>query len=447
MRVTGRISMTHRRFGSLLLVSFVCVTLACSFAWLPLHAGSITTAKPEDVGLSSERLARIHEAVQRHIDAGSLAGAVTLVSRNGRIAHLEAHGLIDVEAKRPMPRDGVFRLASMSKPVTAVAVMMMLEEGKLRLNDPVSRFIPEFKSAKVAVARPGARGGAAPPAGPQAGRGGPPPEVDLGSATREITIRDLLTHGSGLMSGGLGNAAAGQAAARAPSDTLATYVPKLGAVPLDFQPGTLWRYSGLAGFDVLSRVVEVVSGKTFDQFLRERLFDPLGMKDTGFTLTAAIQPRLVPLYRRGPNGLERSPDQTGLSSATYFSGAGGLVSTAEDYAQLATMLVMGGELNGKRYLSPRTIELMASNHTGDLAGGQMGMSPRGIGFGLGVQVVEDPVAADRRVTKGAWGWAGAYGTNVHIEPAAGMVTIILMQTSTPALQRDFENAVAQAVIK
>lgn len=439
--------MNNRRLGSSLLVCLACMTLVCSFAWLPLHAGSITTAKPEDVGLSAERLGRIHEAVQRHIDAGSLAGAVTLVSRNGRIAHLEAHGLIDLEAKRPMPRDGVFRLASMSKPVTAVAVMMLLEEGKLRLNDPVSRFIPEFKSAKVAVARPGARGGAAPPAGPQAGRGGPPPEVDLVSATRDITIRDLLTHGSGLMSGGLGNAVAGQAAVRAPNDTLATYIPKLGVVPLDFQPGTLWRYSGLAGFDVLSRVVEVASGKTFDQFLRERLFDPLGMKDTGFTLTAAIQPRLVPLYRRGANGLERSPDQAGLSSATYFSGAGGLVSTAEDYAQLATMLVMGGELNGKRYLSPRTIELMASNHTGDLAGGQTGMSPRGIGFGLGVQVVEDPVAADRRVTKGAWGWAGAYGTNVHIEPAAGMVTIILMQTSTPALQRDFENAVAQAVIK
>jgi CubicO group peptidase (beta-lactamase class C family) len=271
--------------------------------------------------------------------------------------------------------------------------------------------------------------------------------VDLVSATRAITIRDLLTHGSGLMSGGLGNAVAGQAAVRAPNDTLATYIPRLGAVPLDFQPGTLWRYSGLAGFDVLSRVVEVASGKTFDQFLRERLFEPLGMTDTGFALTAAIQPRLVPLYRRGQNGLERSPDQSGLSSATYFSGAGGLVSTAEDYAQFATMLVLGGELNGKRYLSPRTIELMASNHVGDLAGGQLGMSPRGIGFGLGVQVVEDPVAADRRVTRGAWGWAGAYGTNVHIEPAAGMATIILMQTSTPALQRDFENAVAQAVIK
>ena len=428
----------------------VCVLLVCACAGLSLHgAGSVAMAKPEDVGLSSERLMRVHEAVQRHIDAGSLSGAVTLVARHGKIAHLDAHGLMDVESKKAMPKDGVFRLASMSKPITAVAVMMMVEEGKVRLNDPVSRFIPEFKSMKVAVPKPNSRGGGAAPAGPggPGGRGGPPPEVDLVSATREITIRDLLTHGSGLLSGGLGNATAGEAALRRPNDTLATYVPKLGSVALDFQPGTLWRYSGLAGFDVLSRVVEIASGKPFDQFLRERLFDPLGMKDTGFALTPAIQPRLVTLYRRGQNGLERLPDQNGLSSATYFSGAGGLVSTAEDYAQFGTMLVNGGELNGKRYLSPRTIELMTSNHTGDMAGGQMGMSPKGIGFGLGVQVVDDPVAADRRVSKGAWGWAGAYGTNVHIEPAADMVQIILMQTSTPALQRDFENAVAQAIVK
>jgi CubicO group peptidase (beta-lactamase class C family) len=426
------------------------VASVCVCAGLVLHgAGSLTMAKPEDVGLSSERLMRVHEAVQRHIDAGSLSGAVTLVARHGKIAHLEAHGLMDVESKKPMPKDGVFRLASMSKPITAVAVMMMVEEGKVRLNDPVSRFIPEFKSMKVAVPKPNARGGGAafPGPGGPGGRGGPPPEVDLVSATREITIRDLLTHGSGLLSGGLGNATAGEAAFRGPNDTLATYIPKLGAVSLDFQPGTLWRYSGLAGFDVLSRVVEIASGKPFDQFLRERLFDPLGMKDTGFALTPAIQPRLVTLYRRSPNGLERVPDQNGLSSSTYFSGAGGLVSTAEDYAQFGTMLVNGGELNGRRYLSPRTIELMTSNHTGEMAGGQMGMSPKGTGFGLGVQVVEDPVAADRRVSKGAWGWAGAYGTNVHIEPAANMVQIILMQTSTPALQRDFENAVAQAIVK
>ncbi len=428
---------------------FVCVMFVCACAGLSLHgAGSVTMAKPEDVGLSSERLMRVHDAVQRHIDAGSLSGAVTLVARHGKIAHLEAHGLLDVESKKAMPKDGVFRLASMSKPITAVAVMMMVEEGKVRLNDPVSRFIPEFKSMKVAVAKPNARGGGAAPAGPGGpGRGGLPPDVDLVSSTREITIRDLLTHGSGLLSGGLGNATAGQAAVRGPNDTLATYIPKLGAVALDFQPGTLWRYSGLAGFDILSRVVEIASGKSFDQFLRERLFDPLGMKDTGFALTPTIQPRLVTLYRRGQNGLERVPDQSGLSSSTYFSGAGGLVSTAEDYAQFGTMLVNGGELNGKRYLSPRTIELMTANHTGDMAGGQMGMSPKGIGFGLGVQVVEDPVAADRRVSKGAWGWAGAYGTNVHIEPAADMVQIILMQTSTPALQRDFENAVAQGIVK
>jgi len=431
-------------------VGIVCGALVCACAGLSLQgAGLVTTARPEDVGLSSERLDRIHDAVQRHIDAGSISGAVTLVARHGKIAHLEAHGLMDIESKRAMPKDGVFRLASMSKPITAVAVMMMVEEGKVRLSDPVSRFIPEFKSMKVAVAKPNARGGGAAPASPggPGGRGGPPPEVDLVSATREITIRDLLTHGSGLMSNGLGNATAGAAATRGPDDTLATYIPKLGAVALDFQPGTLWRYSGLAGFDVLSRVVEIASGKPYDQFLRERLFDPLGMKDTGFALTPAIQPRLVTLYRRGQNGLERVPDQSGLSSATYFSGAGGLVSTAEDYAQFATMLVNGGELNGRRYLGPRTIELMASNHTGEMAGGQMGMSPKGLGFGLGVQVVEDPVAADRRVSKGAWGWAGAYGTNVHIEPAADMVQIILMQTSTPALQRDFENAVAQAIVK
>jgi CubicO group peptidase (beta-lactamase class C family) len=412
---------------------------------MPLQAGSIVAGKPEDLGLSSERLTRVRDAVQRHIEAKSLAGAVTLVVRNGRIAHFESHGLIDVETNRPMPKDGIFRLASTSKPVTAVAVMMMLEEGKLRLNDPVSKFLPEFKSMKVAVAKPGTETAA--PAGGRGGRGGPPPEVDLVPATREITVRDLLTHGSGLMSGGLGQRTSTSIPQRGPDDTLATYVPKLGASALDFQPGTLWRYSGLAGFDVLSRIVEVTSGMPFDRFLKQRLFDPLGMKDTGFALLPDRASRIVPLYRRIQNGLEKVPDQSGLSSATYFSGAGGLVSTAEDYAQFATMLVNGGELNGKRYLSPKTIELMASNHTGEMAGGQFGMSPRGIGFGLGVQVVEDPVAADRRVSKGAWGWAGAYGTNVHIEPIEKMVTIILMQTSTPQLQRDFENAVFQAITK
>ena len=422
------------------------VLLLCSCLSLPLQAGPTIMAKPEEVGLSSERLVRIREAVQRHIDAKAVSGAVTLVARHGRIVHLEAHGSIDIEAKRPMPKDGIFRLASMSKPITAVAVMMMIEEGKIRLNDPVSRFIPEFKAMKVAVPKGGVEPPPA-PAGGRGGRGGPPVEVDLVPANRDITVRDLLTHGSGLMSGGLGNRQAGASMNRAENDTLATYIPKLGAVALDFQPGTLWRYSGLAGFDVLSRIVEIASGQTFDRFLKQRLFDPLGMKDTGFSWTPDRASRVVTLYQRTPNGLQRVENQTGLSSTTYFSGAGGMVTTAEDYAQFALMLVNGGELNGKRYLGPRTVELMSSNHTGDLVNGQFGRPARGMGFGLGVQVVEDPVAADLRVSKGAWGWAGAYGTNVHIEPQEKMVQIIMMQTSTPALQRDFENAVFQSIVK
>jgi CubicO group peptidase (beta-lactamase class C family) len=435
--------------------------IAC-FA-LTLNAGTVPTAKAEDVGMSTERLVRIREAVQRHLDAGALPGAVTLVARSGKVVHFESHGLSDVEAKRPMPKDGVFRLASMSKPITAAAVMMLIEEGKVRLTDPVSRFIPEFKSAKVAVARPAAASEGATPAVPapgsgpgnapagrggRGGRGGPPVEVDIINATREITIRDLLTHTSGLMSGGLGQSQAGAAASHGDSDTLATYIPRLGAVPLDFQPGTLWRYSGIAGFEVLSRVVEIASGQPFDQFLQQRLFDPLGMKDTGFPLTGPKAPRVVPLYSGGRgNPFTRQPNQNGLSSATYFSGAGGLSSTAEDYLQFAQMLLNGGELNGRRYLSPKTVALMSSNHTGELVNGQFGRPAHGMGFGLGVQVVDDPVAADLRVGKGAWGWAGAYGTNFHIDPTEKMVSIIMMQVSVGALQRDFENAVSQAIVK
>jgi len=429
----------------------LCLLLALAGCVQPLHAGpgALSVAKPDELGFSSERLARIREAVQKHVDAGEVSGVVTLVARRGRIAHFESYGLLDLESKKPMPKDGIFRLASMSKPITAVAVMMMLEEGKLRLTDPVSRFVPEFKNAKVAMPKPGARAGGpagagGPGGGPGGGRGAGP-EFDTVSANRDITIRDLLTHGSGLMSGGLGNAAAPQ---RGPNDTLATYIPKLGAVPLDFQPGTLWRYSGTAGFDVLGRIVEIVSNQPLDQFLKQRLFDPLGMKDTGFSARPDNQARLVTLYQRGPDGtLTKAANQQGLSSTIYFAGSGGMVTTAEDYAQFAQMLLNGGELNGRRYLGTRTVQLMSTNHTGDMVNGQFGRPAAGMGFGLGVQIVEDPAMAGLRQSKGSWGWAGAYGTNVNIEPAEKMVTIILMQTATGPLQRDFENAVFQAIVE
>ena len=426
-------------------VGLISVVILVVAGRLMFAAGSVPVGKAEDVGLSTERLKRISEAVDRHLAAGNVAGAVTLVARRGKIAHFEAQGVMDVDTKKPMAKDNLFRLASMSKPITGVAVMMLVEEGKIRLNDPVLRFIPEFANLnKVAVPRPGPQGAApGPPAQGQAGT----PAYDVVSANRPITIADLLKHGSGLVSGGLGAGDAARLAPRSPTDTLATYIPKLASVPLDFQPGTLWRYSGVAGFDVLSRIVEIASGQPFDQFLKQRLFDPLGMKDTGFSARPDNQARLVTLYQRTPAGtLEKAANQVALSSTTYFAGSGGMVTTAEDYAQFAQMLLNGGELNGRRYLGTRTVQLMATNHTGDMVNGQFGRPAAGMGFGLGVQVVEDPALAGLRQSKGSWGWAGAYGTNVNIEPAEKMVTIIMMQTSTGPLQRDFENAVFQAII-
>jgi CubicO group peptidase (beta-lactamase class C family) len=402
--------------------------VALAIALLPLGASTLVVGKPEEAGFSPERLARVREAVKRHLDAGSPSGAVTLVARRGKIVYHEAHGLMDVESKKAMPKDGIFRLASTSKPITAAALLMMVEEGKVRLADPVSRFIPEFKSMKVAVPRPGGSG----------------KEFDTVPAAREITVRDLLTHGSGVMSGGPSGAAAPR---REANDTLATYLPKLAEVPLDFQPGTLWRYSGQAGFDMLSRIVEIASGMPYDRFLRERLFDPLGMKDTGFYAPPDRAARLVTLYRRTPEGkLERTPDQSGLSSTTYFAGSGGMVSTAEDYAKFAQMMLNGGELNGRRYLGPRTVQMMITNHTGDMVNGQFGRPARGMGFGLGVQINEDPAASGLPQSKGAWGWAGGFGTNFNVEPAEQMVTVVFIQTPNGALQRDVETAIRQAIV-
>ena len=415
---------------------------------LPLTAGSgaLMPGKADDLGFAPDRMPRIREAVQRHVDAGDVSGAVTLVARRGKIAQFEAYGLLDLESKKPMPKDGIFRLASMSKPITAAAVMMMIEEGKVRLTDPVSRFIPEFKGAKVAMPKPGARaGGPGGPGGGQAGGRGAAPEFDVVSANRDITIRDLLTHGSGLMSGGLGSAVAPQ---RGPNDTLATYIPKLGAVPLDFQPGTLWRYSGVAGFDVLSRVVEIASGQPFDQFLKQRLFDPLGMKDTGFSARPDNQARLATLYQRGPDGtLTKAANQVGLSSTTYFAGSGGMVTTAEDYAQFAQMLVNGGELNGRRLLSPRTVALMSSNHVGDLyTGAGAGSRVQGMGFGLSMEVVLDAVKANRRTSTGSFGWDGAFGTHFWVDPTEHLIGVLMVQTPGTGITRDFENAVMQAIV-
>ncbi|MEQ1726790.1 MAG: serine hydrolase domain-containing protein [Vicinamibacterales bacterium] len=423
---------------------FVAAALAAALTVPTIGSGLAlpAAAKPEDVGIASSRLPRIHESVQRYLDAGQLAGAVTLVARRGRLAHFEAHGVMDLDSKTPMRKDAIFRIASMSKPVTGVAIAMLMEEGKVRLTDPVSRFIPSFKDTQVAVIKPGYVAPAVP-----AGQPAPVPDYYTVPANREMTVKDLLTHTSGLESGSLGNRVGGRIAPRDVKKTLADQVPNLAKVPLDFQPGSQWTYSLLAGMDTLSRIVEVASGQTYDQFLRQRLFEPLGMKDTGFFVPAGKVSRIAGLYNRTPKGIEKADTPAWLSTTTFFSGGGGLWSTAEDYAQFAQMLVNGGELNGTRVLSPRTIEYMATNQVGTLYTGA-GASGRteGMGFGLSMEVVLDNVRANRRVSNGSFGWAGAFGTHFWVDPKEKLVGVLMVQTPGTGVTRDFENAVMQAIV-
>jgi CubicO group peptidase (beta-lactamase class C family) len=412
--------------------------LAVAFVALFLTAAVAPSGKPEDVGLSSDRLQRINEVVKQYIESNQISGAVTVVSRKGQIAHFEAQGLMDLESRTPMRKDAVFRIASMTKPVTGVAILMLMEEGQLRLNDPVSRFIPEFKNTRVAMMKPQ----------PPASQGQPPrdPEIYTVPADREITIRDLMTHTSGLESGGAGTREGSSIAPRKTNETLAKYIPQLGAVPLDFQPGTQWRYSALAGIETLGRIVEVVSGMTFDRFLEQRIFEPLGMKDTVFYPGEEQASRVVTLYRRTPKGLDRIDTPEWLATRTLLSGGGGLWSTADDYMQFAQMLVNGGALNGKRLLSPRTIDLMASNHVTDLYSGAGAQRVQGMGFGLTVEVVLDSIASGRRVSSGSFGWDGAFGTHFWVDRKEQLVGLLMIQEPVGALGRDFENAVMQAII-
>ena len=403
---------------------------------LPL-AALAQTARPEAVGMSTERLQRVNEMVDRYIAAGDITGAVTLVARNGRIVHLQAQGVMDAASKRPMQKDTIFRIASMSKPVAGTAILMLVEEGKVRLTDPVSKFIPSFKDIKVAVPKP--------PPPPPVGGPAPPapatPENYAVPAARDVTILDLLTHTSGLLSGPIGNAAGAKISANRRVEGL-KYTEALGTTPLEFQPGTRWAYSAVAGFDVLSHVVEIASGKTFNEFISERIFKPVGAKDIFFWPNAAQRERIVTSYLKGPNGLTLRENPDAMSSEVYFSGAGGLMASAESYARFAMMLANQGEANGVHLLAPRTVELMGSAFIPDTLPGR---SP-GEGYGLSVRSVTDPVARRTAVSKGTFGWSGAYGTHFFVDPEKHLVGVLMIQTPNSPMHEDFENAVMQAVI-
>ncbi len=422
------------REGARLVVRLSSIFVLVALLAAPAARAQVPAGKPDDVGLSAKRLERIGEMIQRAIDANQISGAVTVVARRGHVAHFEAHGLMDIKADAPMQKDTIFPIASMTKPVTGVAILMLVEEGKVRLSDPVSRFIPEFRDTKVAMPRTDAA----------AGEGA----IYTVPADREVTVHDLITHTSGLVSGGAGSEAAGRIAPRDTTGTVADWTAALGAAPLDFQPGTRWAYSGLAGIDTLGRIVEVASGLTFDEFLRQRIFEPLGMKDTTFNVPDDRKSRVVTLYGRTPDGLAHRAVPEWVATTTLHGGGGGLWSTAGDYLQFAQMLVNRGELNGTRLLGPRTVDLMAANHVGDLyeKAGRTGGAP-GKGFGLTVDVILDNAAArgDHRST-GSFGWSGAFGTTYWVDPKEEMTAILMVQTPGGPLRADFQNAVMQAIV-
>ncbi len=406
-----------------------------------LVAAALTVSKPEDAGMSSERLTRIRTLIQSHIAAKDISGAVTLVARHGKPVHFEAHGLADVEAAKAMQTGTLFRMASMTKPVTAVAILMLMEEGKLLLSDPVSKYIPEFKNPKVGVWRA--------------------PNDPAGAGTRlvpsrELTLKDLLTHTSGLADGDSGAAADYVRRANLPQGgSLAERVKRIGALPLNFAPGTQWEYSPGYGFDTLGRIVEIQSGMNLSQFFKTRIFDPLGMKDTFFDVPAERRGEIVVSYNKTAKGLERAggaPPATAAAappSGEYFSGAGGLTGTAQDYLQFSQMLLSGGQLNGKRLLGRKSVELMSSDATPGLdlrnyLNGEQVL--QGYGFGLGVRVRRNNGENGWLGSPGDYGWAGARGTYFWIDPKEDLVGIMLIQTPIRTLRMEFPNAVYQAIV-
>jgi len=381
-------------------------------------AQEFPTEKPEAAGMSSERLERISKVIQQSIDEKRIAGAVTLVARHGHVVWFKAQGMSDREAGKPMRTDSIFRICSMSKPITSVAVMMLYEEGKFLLEDPVSKYLPEFKNPKVLVK----------PAN------GQPYTIP---ATREITIRDLLRHTSGLTynwNGELGPLYrdAGVAHGLLPYDgTIGDSVKRLAPLPLLFNPGERFEYS--LSVDVLGRLVEVVSGKPFDEFLRTRIFEPLGMKDTYFFPPDTKLDRLATAYTYyDGKGLNRFPD-TPITEGTFsysadypykgerklFSGGAGLNSTAEDYARFCQMMLNGGKWGNTRLLSRKTVELMTHDQLGKIGPDQE------FGLGFGVEGAKAPLA--ELGTPGTFAWGGFFYTSFSIDPKEELIVVFMGQ--------------------
>lgn len=407
----------------------------------PATAFDWKLAAPEAAGMSPAGIEGIRAAIRQGIEANELSSAVTAVARHNRLALHDAQGLRDIEARIAVRTDDIFRLASSSKPVTAVCALMLVDAGKLSLDDKISRFIPSFRNPRVAQLPPEIERQRF----DFAKREGLKSQVRIVPADRELTIKDLLTHTGGLSTFfGLGSGSPPIDKAQ----TLADRIPLVGQATLDFQPGSQWAYSPLDGIDVVGHIVEIVSGMTLDAFMRTRIFEPLGMTDTTFNLTPAQQPRLVPLYRREKDSWQASTDllNAGAPDMKYLCAAGGLVGTAHDYMQLQQMLHNRGELNGRRILSREAVALMSTNHVGRMFEDVPVMGRKGWGFGLAVGIVVDPAAAGSARGRGSFGWDGAHGTDGWVDPEHDLAAVYFVQQSVKPPLKAFDRAIAAALV-
>ena len=422
-------------------VRALLLTTLIPFA-LPAIAESVLPGlpmtKPESVGMSRERLQRITPVMQQYIDEKLVPGTVTLVARHGKVVHFEAQGYMDVDKQTPMRKDALFRIASMTKPITSVALMMLWEEGKFQLRDPVSKYLPEFTNQQVSTTADAS------------GKTG-----QLVPVNRPATIRDMLTHTAGLANSYRGNTQYhDEIMAIRPDDTTATFITRLASLPLNYQPGTEWQYSYAT--DVVGRLVEVLSGQTLDEFMAERIFKPLKMNDTHFFLDDTQGGRLMSQYKPGEDltiTLQDPGDDTSrwitggpVANKKVFRGAGGLVSTARDYVRFQQAMLNGGELEGKRLLARTTVGLMMDNHTGDLP---LWLPGPGMGFGLGWAVVEDRGAAATPLSEGSAYWGGAYCTISWIDREEGLIGVLMTQVrpyNHLNIRQDFQVLAHQAII-
>ena len=400
-----------------------------------LSAQRLPVAAPEEVGLSSERLQRIGETFEAYAEEGRISGAVGMVLRHGRVAYSDAWGVRDLGAGDAMEEEDIFRIYSMTKPIASVAVMMLYEEGRFFLNEPIGRFLPELADLQVANLS-------------EAVRGQPIPTV---RARRPVRIHDLLRHTSGFTYGEFSNTVVDSIYRERRvvyQPTLEDVVAQLGQIPLAYQPGTRWHYS--VSVDVLARFVEVVSGQSFDAFLEERIFEPLGMHDTAFNVPASKRDRFARTYgHSGPDRALVLGDTVGVTPPTgNFSGGAGLMSTAHDYARFAQMLLNGGELDGVRILGRKTVELMTVNHLED--GMPMGFLQPGWGFGLGFTVKMEAGEDGMPDSVGSYSWIGVLGTSFWVDPEEDLIGVFMIQirpNRDVLFRQQFRRLVYQAVIE